>query len=60
MGVHGDGYKDLMAEDGTHRVSGVLFDGGKCIVGLSMGGIFSCGGSIGKVDGLCVWVEICE
>ena len=41
MGVHEDGYKDLMEEDGTYSASCMLFDGGKwylqcvgCIVGL--------------------------
>ncbi len=28
-GVHGDGYKELMGEDGTYSASDVLFDGGK-------------------------------
>ena len=41
MGVHGDGYKDLMEEDGSYSASGMLFNGGKwylryvgCIVGV--------------------------
>ena len=44
MGVHGDGYKDLMEEDGTYVALDVLFDGGKwyfwctgCVVGLFVG-----------------------
>ena len=36
----------LMAESGTYGASGVLWG--------YLGEIFSCGGSIGKVDGLCV------
>ena len=46
MEVHGDGYKDLMEEDGTYSALGVLFDGGKwflpcvgCAVRLFVGGL---------------------
>ena len=52
MEVHGDGYKDLMEEDGTYGALGVLC-GCLCVVGSS-------GVSIGKMDGLCVWVEMWE
>ena len=59
--VHGDGYKDLMEEDGSYGALGLLFHGGKwylqcigCVVGLFGGWIFSSGDSIGRVDGLCV------
>ena len=50
--MHGGGYKDLMEESDTYSVSGVLW-GHLCVWG-----IFSSGGSIGKMDGLCVWVEM--
>ena len=43
--MHGDGYKNLIEEDGTYGVLGMLFDGGKwylrcigCVVGLFVGG----------------------
>ena len=63
MEVHEDGYKYLMEESGIYSVSGVLFDEGKwylrCIRGVVslVGGILSSGGCIGKVDGLCIWVN---
>ena len=38
------------SESGTYRALGVLWG--------HLGGIFSSGGSIGKVDGLCVWVKM--
>ena len=41
-----------MGEDGTYRTSGVLWG--------YLWGIFCSGGSIGKVDGLCVWIEMKE
>ena len=57
--------KDFMEEGGTYSVLSVLFDGGKwylwfirCVVGSFVEGIFSSGGGMGKMDGLCVWVEI--
>ena len=65
MGVHGDGYKDLTENEVTYGASGVLFDGGKwylrCVgyvVMLFVAKIFSGGGGIGKMDGLCGWVEM--
>ena len=65
VGVHRDRCKDLMEEDDTYGASGVLFDGGKCylrcvvcVMGLFVGDIFSSGDNIGKVGGLCVWVEM--
>ena len=68
MGVHGDGYKDIMEEDGTYGSAGVMSDRGEwysqcigCVEGLFLGvGIFSSAASIGMVDGLHVWVEIWE
>ena len=42
-----DGFKNLMEKDGTFGASGMLWG-------------VSCGGSIGKMDGLCVSVEMWE
>ena len=74
MGVHGDGYKDLMKEDGTYGALGVLFDGGKwylwcigCVVTLfggevnSGGGLVMCMGRNVRVDvcsNVCIWIEL--
>ena len=52
MKVHGDGYKDLMEEDGTYGALGVLW-------GLFVGW-GSSGGGMGKKDSLYVWVETWE
>ena len=58
-----------MTEDGTYSASDVLFDGEKVVFmvhweccGVICGGgeIFSSGGSIGKGDGLSVWVKMWE
>ena len=48
MEVYEDRYKDLMEGGDTYGASGELW------------GIFSSGGGIGKMDGLCVWVEMWE
>ena len=65
-GVHGDGYEDLMKEGVTYGASGVWFDGRKWslrCVGCEVESFVrevSCEGGIGKMDRLCVWVEMWE
>ena len=67
MEVHEDGYKDLMEEVGTYGASSCclmekssIYDVLGVLRSYRGGGIFSSGGSIGKVDGLCVWVKMQE
>ena len=49
--MHEDGYKDLKKEGGTVR---------RLCCGVISRGIYRSGGGIGKMDWLCVWVEMWE
>ena len=68
MEVRRNGYIDLRNGDNNNGASGVLFDGGNCLlrcVGSVVGLFFSCGGSISKMDSLCgmgrnVRVDVCS
>ena len=65
MEAYEDGHKDLIEEDDTYSVSGVLFEGEKWyLVHQVCCGVIcrvvSSGGGIGKMDRLCVWVKMWE